>query len=255
MRSHHQAISEQFGNTAAAYLTSTVHAQGADLQELAAYAAAATHSRVLDLGCGGGHASFAMAAHAAEVIAYDLSAQMLEVVRAAAAERQLGNLKVQQGSADQLPFADGVFDLVCTRFSAHHWRNLPQALREAARVLKAGGRLVVIDTAAASDVLADTYLQAIELLRDTSHVRNLSLSSWQKLIVQTGLQVDLAKSWKLPLEFASWVARMRTPPAHVTAIQSLWHAAPGEVRDYFHLAEDCSFDIDTVLVSAVKSCV
>jgi len=252
MRSHNQVISEQFGNTAASYLTSAVHAQGEDLKELAAYAAAYAQPRVLDLGCGGGHACFAVAAHAAEVIAYDLSAQMLEVVRAAALERGLNNVTVQQGSAAHLPFADAAFDLVCTRFSAHHWRHLPQALQEAARVLKPGGRFIVIDTAAPEDVLADTYVQAIELLRDTSHVRNVSLPSWKKLIAQTGLQVEFVNSWKLPLEFSSWIARMRTPADHVTAIQALWRAAPAEVRAYFSLSEDYSFEIDTVLVAAIK---
>lgn len=252
MRSHNQVISEQFGSTAASYLTSAVHAQGADLQDLAAYAAAYPQARVLDLGCGGGHASFAVAPHAARVIAYDLSSQMLEVVRAAAVDRKLPNIEVQQGSADSLPYADASFDLVCTRFSAHHWRNLPKALQEAARVLKQGGRFVVIDTAAPADVLADTYMQSIELLRDTSHVRNVSLSSWKKLIGGTGLHVEFSKSWKLTLEFASWVARMRTSPEHITAIQSLWRAAPVEVRSYFNLADDYSFDIDTVLVEAIK---
>jgi ubiquinone/menaquinone biosynthesis C-methylase UbiE len=252
MRNHNQVISEQFGNTAASYLTSAVHAQGADLQDLAAYAAAYPQARVLDLGCGGGHASFAMAPCARQVVAYDLSVQMLDVVRAAAVDRQLPNIEVQQGSADRLPFADASFDVVCTRFSAHHWRNLPQALQEAARVLKQGGRFIVIDTAAPADVLADTYMQAIELLRDTSHVRNVSLSSWQKLIAGAGLQVAFSKSWKLSLEFSSWVARMRTAPEHITAIQSLWRAAPAEVRNYFNVAEDYSFDIDTVLVEAIK---
>lgn len=252
MRTHNQVISEQFGHTAAAYLTSAVHAQGTDLQDLAAYAAACPKAHVLDLGCGGGHASFAMAPVAAQVIAYDLSAQMLDVVRAAALARHLPNIQVQQGSADQLPFADGAFDLVCTRFSAHHWRNLPQALREAARVLRRGGRLVVIDTIAPADVLADTYMQSIELLRDPSHVRNVSAASWQKLIERTGLRVGFSRSWKLPLEFSSWVARMRTPPSHIAAIQSLWQAAPEEVRSYFRVADDCSFAIDTLLLEAEK---
>lgn len=252
MRSHDQVVSEQFGSTAASYLTSAVHAQGADLQDLAAYAAACPQAQVLDLGCGGGHASFAMAPHAAQVIAYDLSAQMLEVVGSAAAQRKLSNIKMQQGSADKLPFADAAFDLVCTRFSAHHWRNLPQAMQEAARVLRPGGRFIVIDTIAPADVLADTYLQSIELLRDTSHVRNVSASSWQKLMTQAGLHVGFSKTWKLALEFSSWVARMRTPPDHVAAIKSLWRAAPEEVRTYFRLADDCSFEIDTMLMEAIR---
>ena len=80
MRSHDQVISEQFGSTAAAYLTSAVHAQGADLQDLAACARQHAQALILDMGCGGGHANFAVAPHAGQVIAYDLSAGMLDVV-------------------------------------------------------------------------------------------------------------------------------------------------------------------------------
>ena len=252
MRNHDQVIADQFGSTAAAYLTSAVHAQGADLQDIAACPRQYAQALILDMGCGGGHASFAVAPHARQVIAYDLSAGMLDVVRQAAAERQLDNIETRQGSADSLPFADAGFDMVCTRFSAHHWHHLPQALAEAARVLKPGGRFIVIDTAAPADVLADTYMQAIELLRDPSHVRNVSLASWQWLIGQAGLHIESDKSWKLHLEFSSWVARMRTPPEHVVAIQSLWRSAPAEVRRYFNVAEDFSFDIDTVLLAAIK---
>lgn len=252
MRNHDQVIAEQFGSTAAAYLTSTVHAQGADLQDLAAYAQKYAQPVILDMGCGGGHASFVVAPHARQVTAYDLSVDMLDVVCQAAAERKLDNIETRQGRADSLPFADAMFDMVCTRFSAHHWRHLPQALAEAARVLKPGGRFIVIDTAAPADVLADTYMQAIELLRDPSHVRNVSLASWQRLIGQAGLHIASSKSWKLHLEFSSWVARMRTSPEHIAAIQSLWRGASAEVRRYFNVADDYSFDIDSVLLEAVK---
>ncbi|WDZ94771.1 methyltransferase domain-containing protein [Herbaspirillum sp. WKF16] len=250
MRSHQEVVTEQFGSTAAAYLTSAVHAQGADLQELAAIAAAIPEARVLDLGCGGGHASFAVAPVAQKVIAYDLSAQMLDVVATAAAERGLDNLAVRQGSADKLEFPDASFDLVCTRFSVHHWRNLPQALREVRRVLKPGGRFVVIDTAAPADVLADTYVQAIELLRDTSHVRNISLNSWRKLLRQAGFDIAADKTWKLRLEFDSWVARMRTPAGSIAAIRALWDSAPQEVKDYFELDGQYSFSIDVAMLDA-----
>ncbi|MDT0359204.1 class I SAM-dependent methyltransferase [Herbaspirillum huttiense F1] len=252
MRSHQQVVTEQFGSTAAAYLTSSVHAQGADLQELAQIAASIPGARVLDLGCGGGHASFAVAPVVEKVIAYDLSEEMLKVVATAAAGRGLGNLAVRQGSADRLDFPDASFDLICTRFSAHHWRQLPQALNEVFRVLKPGGRFIVIDTAAPADVLADTYVQAIELLRDTSHVRNVSLNSWRKLLRGAGFAIASDKTWKLRLEFDSWVARMRTPQDSITAIRALWQAAPGEVKEYFDLDAACSFSIDVAMLDARK---
>ncbi|GAC1546252.1 MAG: class I SAM-dependent methyltransferase [Collimonas sp.] len=247
-RNHDKVVSEQFGSTAAAYLTSTVHAQGADLQQLAAYASRFPQGKALDVGCGAGHAAFAIAPHIGTVIAYDLATEMLDVVQHAAAERGLKNLHVQQGSAERMPFADASFDLVCTRFSAHHWTRLPEALAEMARVLKPGGMCIVIDTASPEDVLTDTYFQSIELLRDTSHVRNRSLSSWRQLLDQAGLRPTADQSWKLPLQFDTWVARMRTPPERVAAIKSLWDSAPSEVTTYFNLQGDYSFSIDALLL-------
>jgi SAM-dependent methyltransferase len=91
MRNHDQVIAEQFGSTTAAYLTSAVHAQGADLQDIAACAKQYAQALILDMGCGGGHASFAVAPHARQVIAYDLSAGMLDVVRQAAVGLKQGS--------------------------------------------------------------------------------------------------------------------------------------------------------------------
>lgn len=247
-RNHDKVVSEQFGSTAAAYLTSTVHAQGADLQQLAAYASRFPQGKALDVGCGAGHAAFAIAPHIGTVVAYDLATEMLDVVQHAAVERGLNNLHVQQGSAERMPFADASFDLVCTRFSAHHWTRLPEALAEMARVLKPGGMCIVIDTASPEDVLTDTYFQSIELLRDTSHVRNRSLSSWRQLLNQAGLHPTADQSWKLPLQFDTWVARMRTPAERVVAIKSLWDSAPSEVTAYFDLQGDYSFSIDAILL-------
>ena len=93
-------VGGQFGARAAAYLGSAVHAQGADLQALAALVQGRREARVLDLGCGGGHVSYHVAPHVREVVAYDLSPEMLEVVARAAAQRGLGNIVTRQGVAE-----------------------------------------------------------------------------------------------------------------------------------------------------------
>lgn len=83
---------------ASAYLTSAVHASGRDLQRLAERLADFPQAKVLDMGCGAGHASFTAAGQVAEVTAYDLSSQMLEVVAAAAKEKGFSNIVTQQGT-------------------------------------------------------------------------------------------------------------------------------------------------------------
>src|SRR6516162_504310 len=101
-KTHEALVGNQFGSQAAAYLHSAVHAQGADLTALVALAQDLREPRVLDLGCGGGHVTFGAAPHAREVVAYDLSGEMLAAVARAAADIGLTNVTTQQGPAELL---------------------------------------------------------------------------------------------------------------------------------------------------------
>ncbi len=247
---HAQSVERSFGPRAAAYLSSTVHAQGEDLAALRALVAATPQARVLDLGCGAGHVSFAVAPVAAEVIACDLTPAMLQIVQAAAAERGLANVGTQQASAEELPFAAASFDWVLSRYSAHHWRSVPQALAEVRRVLRPGGRVCFVDVIGSPDPLLDTHLQAIELLRDPSHVRNYSPQEWLSMFAAAGLPARVTDQWRLPLEFTSWVARIGTPEPRIAAIRTLWAASPAEVRGHYALQPDFSFQLDVACIEA-----
>lgn len=239
-RSHHDNVEKQFGSQASAYLTSAVHASGRDLQRLAERLADFPQAKVLDMGCGAGHASFTAAGQVAEVTAYDLSSQMLEVVAAAAKEKGFSNIVTQQGYAETLPFADASFDVVISRYSAHHWHDVGQALREVKRVLKPGGVIIVMDVMSPGHPVRDVWLQTVEALRDTSHVRNYSSGEWLTLATEAGLVVNQLLTDRLPLEFSSWVARMRTPEPLVEAIRLYQQSASAEVKAYFELQEDGS---------------
>ncbi|MBH1931047.1 methyltransferase domain-containing protein [Serratia rubidaea] len=247
---HHDVVDRQFGAQANAYLTSAVHAQGNDLQRLGQLLAAYPQARVLDLGCGAGHASFTAAAQVAQVVAYDLSAQMLAVVAQAAQARGLDNIQTQQGMAETLPFADGEFDLVISRYSAHHWHDVGQALREVKRVLKPGGRAIVMDVVSPGHPLLDIYLQTVEALRDTSHVRNYAPGEWTGMLTAAGLLVEEVTADRLPLEFGSWVARMRTPETLVAAIREFQRSMSEEVVRHFAIQPDGTFTSDIMMLVA-----
>jgi ubiquinone/menaquinone biosynthesis C-methylase UbiE len=250
---HDVLVAQQFGSTARAYLESVAHATGEDLELLARDVATVPDAVVLDLGCGAGHASFAVAPHAASVIAYDLTSQMLAVVKHEAAARKLRNITTVQGMAEELPFPDARFDIVITRTSAHHWHDVPAALREARRVLKPGGRMLMIDTAGGDTPLLDTHLQAVEILRDPSHIRDYTAQEWLGFFRDAGfINAALQKQWPLPIEFASWIERMRTPPERVAAIHSMWNTAPDEVRRYFAVQPDGSFTLQKILIAAER---
>jgi ubiquinone/menaquinone biosynthesis C-methylase UbiE len=247
MRTHSEAVHEQFDPRAQAYLSSSVHAAGLDLR--AAHERAreclGPDARILDVGCGAGHLSFTLAPLAAQVLALDPSPGMLKTVREAAAERSLGQIQICEGSAHALPFADAPFDLVATRYSAHHWLDLPRALGEMRRVLRPAGFALIIDVLGDDQTLVDTYLQSIELLRDTSHVRNRSVAEWRGLLQKHGFADVQEQLWNTRLEFAPWVQRMRTPDPLVAAIRLLQASAPAEVQHALNIEADGSFTVRT----------
>ena len=249
MHTHEQTVQNQFDPRAQAYLTSAVHSAGPDLQRaqvLVAKAATAT-ARALDIGCGGGHLSFALAPHVARMVAFDPSPGMLAAVSQTAAARGLTGVETRQGNAESLPFDAGSFQLVCTRYSAHHWTRLREGVNEMARVLAPGAHALVIDTLGHEDPLVDTFMQSIELLRDPSHVRNRSRSEWRSLLHSAGLLELEFADWPTRLDFASWARRMGTPADRVAVIRSLQEGAPREVREALLIEPDGSFTIRTGL--------
>ncbi|MFD1260077.1 class I SAM-dependent methyltransferase [Entomomonas asaccharolytica] len=252
MKDHKQVVDKQFGEQANAYLTSAVHAQGEEFSLLQQAVANRQHADVLDLGCGAGHVSFNVAPSVNKVIAYDLSESMLEVVAASSAAQHLGNIETVQGVAESLPFADNSFDFVFSRYSAHHWQDLGIALREVIRVLKPSGVVAFIDVISPQQPLFDTYLQTVEVLRDTSHVRDYTVAEWIRQLGESGLIVTKHHRQKLRLEFTSWVERMRTPALYRDAILALQQSMAQEVRDYFAIDQQGSFTTDVLVVWATK---
>lgn len=254
MKTHLQTNLDQYHTRSQAYLESPVHAAGPDLARAQALVgeSMSNHGVALDVGCGAGHLSFALAPHLARVVALDPSAEMLATVGKAAFSRGLSQIETATGSAEALPFEDGSFDLVCTRYSAHHWTNLELALTDMERVLKPGGGLLLIDILGHENALADTHLQTIELLRDRSHVRNRSVSEWTSLLAGAGFGDVLHEALQTQIDFATWVARMRTPPGRVAMIREVQNDAPKEVKEALAFQQDGSFTVQTGLFFSRK---
>ena len=251
-KSHEALVGGQFGPRAEAYLNSAVHARSPDLDALVALMNDWPKARVLDLGCGGGHVTFNVARLVREIVAYDLAPEMLGLVARAAKERGLDNVTTQQGAVENLPFEDASFDVVLSRFSAHHWRDLDASLREAARVVKPGGMVCMVDTVTSGIPLIDTYFQAIELLRDCSHVRNYSRAEWEAAIARAGLLSGSVSPFRLRLDFSSWVERMNTPRLQVEAIRALQTTVSALATRHFETEADGSYHIDVALFRASR---
>ena len=127
------------------------------------------HARVLDVGCGTGLMSARLSASGRRVCGVDLSAGMIERARC----RVQPGLEFIQGDAECLPVASGDYDAVVNLISFHHYPNPSLALSEFRRVLRPGGRLVLI--------AFDRNSRYIRLAQKTNRwVKLIAGKSWQK---------------------------------------------------------------------------
>lgn len=159
-----------------------------------------TGKRVLELGCGAGQWSRALAAEGAAVVGLDLSeAQLAAAARARGADRY----PLVQGAAERLPFATGAFDLVFCDFGGLSWAPPHLAVPEAARVLRPGGRLVFNVASPWFEVCYDetaarvtTTLQKDYFGLDTiaegdgATTYQLTYGDWIRTLIRAGLVVD-----------------------------------------------------------------
>ena len=100
---------------------------------------------VLDVGAGTGDLSFAAAARGARVIALDLSAGMLAVLSRRATAAQRAAIEPLVGSVERIPLPDASVDRVVSGFTVRNVGDLPRAFADLRRVLRPGGRVVILE--------------------------------------------------------------------------------------------------------------
>lgn len=252
MHTQHQLNQQQYQNKSEAYLNSSLHAQGAEFAKMRALIQQHHYQQVLDLGCGGGHVSYQVAADVAQVTAYDLSAEMVDLVVNQAQQKGLQQVQGQVGPAEHLPFADQSFDCILTRYSAHHWADVAQAMREMHRVLKPNAHVVIFDILGSSNPVLDTFLQSIELIRDPSHVRDYSAAEWLHFAESAGFEVECLDIQSLQLDFQTWVERMQTPAAAVATLRDLQQRVSDTVKQHFKIQADGTWSSQTLYLQLIK---
>ncbi len=228
-----EAVQAQFAPNAEAYVTSTVHAGQDDLRRMVALAELRGDERVLDIATGGGHTALAFAPHVREVVASDLTPEMLAAAERFIAGRGIANVRYRQADAEALPFADGEFDVVACRIAAHHFGDVPHFLREVVRVLKRGGTFILVDTIAPANQALDRFIDTVERLRDPSHVRDYTEAEWRGYCAAAGLEVSHTETWRKTIPFDDWCDRMRVSPETRAELVRLLASASPEARESF----------------------
>lgn len=226
-------VQAQFGPSAAAYVASAGHAAGPDLEWLLAWGRKRGAARVLDIATGGGHTALAFSRFTASVVAMDVTLPMLEAARQFATRESAPGVRFVGGDVEALPFRDGSFGTVTCRIAAHHFPALLPALRQVARVLRAGGSLLVEDILGHDDDEAAAFILEIERRRDPSHVRAYRQLEWTAFLRAVGLTVldDAVMSKVRPWD--EWTRRMRMTPEARVDLERFVLAAPARCREAF----------------------
>ena len=241
-------VQQQFGAHAQEYATSVVHAKGASLARLVELVQPQPDWVVLDVATAAGHTAFAFAPHVAQVIATDITPEMLPVAANVAAEKGITNVALETADAEDLPYDNGIFDLVTCRIAPHHFHHVVRFVAECYRVLKPGGTVAVVDNvvpgsrtddaAGAAQRTAGAAINDFEKQRDPSHGRCLSVAEWLALFDQVGFQMLQQETAPKRMLFDPWVKRMGASPATQANLRNVLLNATGEVAAFFRPQTD-----------------
>jgi ubiquinone/menaquinone biosynthesis C-methylase UbiE len=199
-------VQEQFGKTAASYLTSAPHALGKSLERLVALTSPQKSWRILDVATGGGHVAYTFAPHVARVWATDITDEMLSMVGGEAKKRGLTNVRTAYAKAEALPFEDDSFDLVTCRIAPHHFDSIANFLDQVHRVLTPKGIFAVVDNVVPVGSVGD-YVNAFERFRDPSHLRAWTMEEWRDALKSHHFAIEHEEQIYKSMEFKSWAGR------------------------------------------------
>ncbi|MFN2137608.1 MAG: class I SAM-dependent methyltransferase [Candidatus Promineifilaceae bacterium] len=222
--SENKEVRRQFGINAEHYVSSIVHAKGASLQRLADLLDLRPEWKALDVASGTGHTAFLLAPFVSQVVATDITPEMLARAKRVARERSLSNVAFGIADASQFPHKDRAFDLVTCRIAAHHFPDPTAFVGESARVLRSGGKFALVDNVVPEGAVG-AYINAFEKLRDPSHIRCLTVAEWTTIASDAGLNLQHLETISKRLDFSQWAGR------HTPEMQSYLGAMLTECDD------------------------
>jgi ubiquinone/menaquinone biosynthesis C-methylase UbiE len=199
---HREQILDQFTRQAVPFSTAPAIRDQVALNRIVELAGAGPEDTVLDVACGPGLLVCAFARVVRHATGIDLTPAMLDQARALAQQQGLQNVTWRQGDVLPLPYADGEFSIVSARFAFHHFLDPLAVLKEMRRV---GGRIVVADSAQARGKAG--AFNAVERLRDPSHVRAMPVEELRELFASAGLSEPRVESYRLEGELEDLLRR------------------------------------------------
>lgn len=225
---HHDTIVDQFSRQAVPFSTAAPIRDERALQLFIESTAATRDDHVLDVACGPGLVACAFAAVTRQVTGIDLTPAMVERARLLATAKRLRNVGFQIGDVLPLPFPDASFSLVLSRFAFHHFPDPAAVLAEMRRVCRPGGRVAVADLTASPNPAKAAAFHRMEILRDPSHARALSLEELRRLFAESRLGKPREAYWSMEIDVEALMDRSFPVPGSEETIRRLFADSVGD---------------------------
>lgn len=225
-------VRSRFASVAGNYSKSPFHTAPERMREVLELARPKPGDLALDVATGTGNTAFALAPYVRRVIGLDLTQEMLDEARRVAAEKDIKNVDWVLADVADLPFQDETFDLYTVRAAPHHFPDIDAFLDEAFRVLRPDRDAAFIDCAAPA--AARDFLHEVEVRRDPSHVRSLTVDEWVERVERAGFEIDVASERELDWDHDGWMQNQAVAPALAEELARLIESAQGEARVQLH---------------------
>lgn len=242
---HFSRVKEEFKRQAETLSVAPVFTDSGILEQIHAAIKPTKKMNLLDLGCGPGIVTAAMAPDVREVVAYDLTPEMLNQAMKRCQEAGLKNVRFELGRAEHLPFEDESFDGVVTRLTIHHFLDPRPVMSEVVRVTRRGGKVFVADVVSSESEEEATLHNALETLRDPTHVRMFSPSDMLELVKTAGLRITSTVTWEMKRDYDEWI-RITNAPERVKPLYTVMVAL---AKAGIHAGINLQFNGGTVIFS------
>lgn len=236
--SNQNEVRKNFGQRASDYRLSSTHGNPTDLERMINLIKPRSDASALDVATGGGHTAIALAKCANQVVAIDITPEMLAEAKTGASQAGISNITFRAEDVHNLNISDCQFDIVASRFAVHHFFDVNRALQEMCRVLKPGGKFYILDCSVIDGEETEKEINRIELLRDSSHQCSYSPRLWHQLLKELPLTIDHTSMFKEQYELPRWFDRMGTDQNSREEIFRILNSLSAECKIRYPFGDD-----------------
>jgi len=220
--SHAERIQKQFNTQAEAYAKLSFASEMAGLQRVAGFTKVGQGDRVLDVACGPGFLTMAIAMTGATAVGLDITPAFLAMGQRETRERGIERCSRARGLVERMPFPDAAFNVSICRAAFHHFPDPATVLAEMKRITKPGGALYVLDLMSSSDPEKAAAHNAMEKLCDPTHVKALCETEFQQMFEAAGLELTDTRHAETTYSFEDWITHGGPSVKNIERLRALF---------------------------------